>query len=259
MPALYHNDKLLQGVCLSVRSFIMKINNVTMLLMTNEATIEEIRLANARALAATEKTRAAFAAKIGVEPSRISQIIGKNPTKQIGTDTARRIELAYSKKKGWMDVRHGANVIQIGGKNKNDLEIPQYDTGGAMGTGILLRDQPGEIHGWRVTPEWIEKNVKNHSGIGNLAIVTGFGDSMRGMFNPGDPLLVDRGITSVEYDGVYFFRVGDEGFIKRLQRVPGEGLVAISENKAYKEWIVKPEMDFEVFARVVKVWIGTEF
>ena len=82
---------------------------------------------------------------------------------------------------------------------------------------------------------------------------------MRGMFNPGDPLLMDRGITSIDFDGVYFFRMGDEGFIKRLQRIPGEGLVVISENKAYKDWVIKPDMDFQVFARVIKVWIGTEF
>jgi len=128
-----------------------------------------------------------------------------------------------------------------------------------MGHGVILRDQPGVIQSWHVSPEWIQKNVKHHTGIDNLAIVTGFGDSMRGMFNPGDPLLVDRGVKSVEFDSVYFFRVGDEGFIKRLQRIPGEGIVAISENKAYKEWTIKPDMDFEVFARILKVWCSTDF
>lgn len=145
-------------------------------------------------------------------------------------------------------------------KSGGEVEISQFlEAGGSMGRGILLRDQPGEIHSWRVTPEWIEKNVRSHTGIQNLAIVTGFGDSMRGMFNPGDPLLVDRGVRAVEFDAVYFFRVGDEGFIKRLQRIPGEGLVAISENKAYRDWTIKKDMDFEVFARVIKVWSSEDF
>lgn len=95
--------------------------------------------------------------------------------------------------------------------------------------------------------------------MNNLAIVTGFGDSMRGMFNPGDPLLVDRGVTSVDADAVYFFRVGEEGFIKRLQRIPGEGIRVKSVNPDYDTWTIKPDMDFEVFARVVKVWCGTDF
>lgn len=128
-----------------------------------------------------------------------------------------------------------------------------------MGAGVLLRDQPGHITSWRVTPEWIQKNVHNVTSPRNLAIVTGFGDSMKPMYNPGDPLLVDTGVNAVEFDGVYFFRIGEEGFIKRLQRVPGEGLVAISENKAYREWTIREGMDFEVFARVVKVWRGDDY
>jgi phage repressor protein C with HTH and peptisase S24 domain len=140
-----------------------------------------------------------------------------------------------------------------------DLVIRQYRTGGAMGTGVLLRDQPGVINSWHVTPEWIQKNVRNITSPSNLAIVTGFGDSMKGMYNPGDPLLVDTGVRSVDFDGVYFFRIGEEGFIKRLQRVPGEGLLAISENKAYRDWVIKDGMDFEVFGRVVRVWEGSDF
>lgn len=52
--------------------------------------------------------------------------------------------------------------------------------------------------------------------------------------------------------------MGDEGFIKRLQRIPGNGLLAISENRSYRDWTV-PVENFEVFARVVKVWRGEEF
>lgn len=156
-----------------------------------------------------------------------------------------------------------SKVVELGnfrGKSKPDeFVIPEFNTGGAMGNGLLLRDQPGVIRGWSVNAEWVQKNVKSHSGAQNLCIVTGFGDSMKGMFNPGDPLLVDRGVTTVEYDAVYFFRVADEGFIKRLQRIPGEGLRVLSENKKYESWTIKPGMDFEVFGRVVKAWQGEDF
>jgi phage repressor protein C with HTH and peptisase S24 domain len=82
---------------------------------------------------------------------------------------------------------------------------------------------------------------------------------MRGMYNSGDPLIVDKGVTTVEFDGVYFFRVGDEGFIKRLQRVPGQGLIAISENKAYRDWTIDGKMDFEVFGRVLRAWHSEDY
>ena len=138
--------------------------------------------------------------------------------------------------------------------------LRQYDdVAGSMGNGLTLRDQPGQITEWMVTPEWANKNIPANSGKQNLRIVTGFGDSMRGMFNSGDPLIVDIGVKSVEYDAVYFFRVGNEGFIKRLQRVPGKGLLAISENKAYESWPITDDMDFECFGRVLKAWKSEEF
>lgn len=151
-------------------------------------------------------------------------------------------------------------VLEDRRKSKPDeLVIPQFATGGSMGTGLVLRDQPGVIRGWSVNKEWVAKNVKQHSSDDNLCIVTGFGDSMKGMFNPGDPLLVDAGVRSVEFDAVYFFRVEDEGFIKRLQRIPGEGIRVLSENKKYESWTIKQGMNFEVFGRVLKAWQGEEF
>ena len=130
-----------------------------------------------------------------------------------------------------------------------------------MGNGLELRDQPGVIQSWNVSPEWLQ-NVRGFSSPKNLCIVTGFGDSMRPMFNPGDPLIVDRGVQAVEYDAIYFFRVGSEGFIKRLQRIPtATGLVvrAKSENTKYDAWDITEGMDFEVFGRVLKVWRSEDF
>lgn len=157
------------------------------------------------------------------------------------------------------------NVIEITAAvrmkkiNSDELVIPQFETGGSMGDGLLLRDQPGVIRSWIVNSEWVQKNIKSHSLSSNLCIVTGFGDSMKGMFNSGDPLIVDLSINIVEYDAVYFFRVENEGFIKRLQRIPGEGLRVLSENRKYDSWTIKRGMDFEVFGRVVKAWQGEDF
>ena len=55
-----------------------------------------------------------------------------------------------------------------------------------MGNGLELRDQPGVIQSWNVSPEWLQR-TSGASSPKNLCIVTGFGDSMRPMFNPGDP------------------------------------------------------------------------
>jgi hypothetical protein len=186
----------------------------------------------------------------------------------LGDDLVKKLETRYSKPEGWFDslpsgnVASGLSVLESPNRTKiksDEVEIPQFQTGGSMGSGLLLRDQPGLIQRWIVNAEWIQKNIKSHTGAANLCIVTGFGDSMKGMFNSGDPLVVDKGVKTVEFDAIYFFRVADEGFIKRLQRIPGEGLRVLSENKKYDSWTIKPGMDFEVFGRVVKAWQGEDF
>ncbi|AZR95121.1 hypothetical protein BBB39_16185 [Bordetella trematum] len=184
--------------------------------------------------------------------------------KDIGDKTARKIEAAFDYPAYWMDADHldiqpPSSQPSIDG-TKLTVTIHRYDTGGRMGkAGVALRDQPGVIESWSVSREWLEKNVRSAGATNGLCIVTGFGDSMRPMFNPGDPLIVDSSVKSVDYDAVYFFRVDNEGFIKRLQRVPGKGLLAISENPAYRDWVIDPTMDFEVFGRVLKVWCSHDF
>ena len=65
-----------------------------------------------------------------------------------GSDTARR--------------GHGAN---------DDLRIPRFDTGGAMGAGVELRDQPGVIQSLRVSQEWLHKNLRHYTTAANLCVV----------------------------------------------------------------------------------------
>lgn len=146
-------------------------------------------------------------------------------------------------------------------KASDDIVIYQFDTGGRMGNGLVLQDQPGVIESWRVSKEWASKNIKNCSSLVNLVVVTGFGDSMRPMFNPGDPLLVDTGVKEMTIDAVYFFRVGNEGYIKRIQRIPSkDGTIyrVKSANPDYETWEVTAGMDIEVFGRVLKVWRGED-
>jgi DNA-binding XRE family transcriptional regulator len=141
---------------------------------------------------------------------------------------------------------------------EDDLTIPQYASGGAMGNGLVLEEkQPGVIKSWRVDHEWLRLNVRHHTGVQNLCIVTGFGPSMKPKYNPGDPLLLDRGVTTVETEGIYFFRVGQHGFIKQLQRIPTEdGMIirAKSLNENYDPFDITAKMDFEVFGKVLTVW-----
>lgn len=203
---------------------------------------------------------------IGINQGELSGLL---KSKSFGEKKARSLEDQAGMPYSYLDLMDYEEEIERFWKDEsnkkrlsddNIIEIIQYkEINGSMGNGLILSDQPGQITGWRVTKEWIVKNIPSNTGDKNLRIVTGFGDSMKGMFNSGDPLLIDSGITEIKWDGVYFFRIGDEGFIKRLQRIPGQGIRALSANPEYEAWTITPDMDFHVLGLVLKVWEGSTF
>jgi phage repressor protein C with HTH and peptisase S24 domain len=225
--------------------------------------IDEIRRANIRLL--EKRLGAVFLAKqAGMSPSQFYNLRDGAKDYKTGKargmrkETAWKIEDAANVLRGFLDTPHeGLPPLPI--KPPEAFVFAKYDTGGAMGHGVDLKDQPGVISEITVSQDWLSKNVKGFTSAKNLCIVTGFGDSMKGIYNPGDPLIVDTGVRSLDYDAVYFFRIGNEGFIKRLQRIPGRGIIAISENKAYQDWVINDSMDFEIFGRVVKAWESKDF
>ena len=189
-------------------------------------------------------------------------------TKSLRGDNLLQVANALGVSPAWLasgqgDMRTGPAGGAVIALPPDEVHIPQWDTGGKMGaSGLVLTGQPGLIRSWRVSSEWAQQNIHRVTSLKILAIVTGFGDSMKPMFNPGDPLLVDTGRRVVDVDGVYFFRVGSEGYIKRLQRIPTPGGLIIrakSENPAYDPFDINEGMDFEVFGWVVKVWRGEDF
>lgn len=231
-----------------------------------------------------------FAALRGLEgPVSIGEAIGKkaNQTSDLlsgkasfGEKVAESIERFAGLPDKWLDslgdeknttIKTATDTVKISSHNRQknrpqELVIPQFETGGGMNNGgLVLEDQPGVIKSWHVDEEWLRLNVKNHTGVKNLCIVTGFGPSMRPMFNPGDPLLVDRGVTTVDTDAVYFFRIGDAGYVKTLQRIPdlvGDGKIirAKSKNPDFDPFDILPSNPhFQVLGKVLTVWKSEQF
>ena len=93
--------------------------------MTGLMQIHEIRLMNARnLLKESGLSRADFAEKTGISYNLISQYIGKNPTKNIGDETALKIEDAFGKPKGYLDQ---ANAFSL---DSNDSESSHAQSSG---------------------------------------------------------------------------------------------------------------------------------
>lgn len=204
-----------------------------------------------------------IAVMIGKEANYVSRMLypeGKAGRKRIGEDSVDALDQAFP---GWHKAAsNGEYIPKHKTTSSSDIvTIKQFDVGGRMGNnGLVLSQQPGVIKKWEVTKEWLNQNLRGFSPNSQLVVVTGFGDSMVPMYKPGDPLLVDISVTRIDFDGVYFFRVGNEGFIKRLQRIPGVGIRAISDNRDhYDPWTITKEMDFAVIGRVLKAWIGSDY
>ena len=104
-----------------------------------------------------------------------------------------------------------------------------------------------------------KKNI-NSATIGqtDYCIVTCFDNSMQPMFNTGDPLLIDTRVNRIQLDATYLFQLGKTMFIKHIQRIPSIGFVVISENPAFKEWVLTEEMNYTVLGRVIEVWRGAD-
>lgn len=203
--------------------------------------------------------QADFIAKHDLNQGEVSGLLR---SKSFGEVKARNLELKCEMPPNYLDTEHDqteTSLQSVGEPEATYVTIQQYkDVRGAMGKGAYLLDVEGEVVDWRVTPQWVNSNLPANTGVKNLRIITGLGDSMKGMFNSGDPLVVDTGIRSVDFDAVYFFRVGGEGFVKLLQRVPGEGIRVKSKNPDYDTWVIREDMDLEVFGRVLKVWEGKD-
>ena len=74
-------------------------------------TSSSIRLANLRNLIKRAGGPADAARKLDMDDSQLSQIAGKNPIRNIGTSLARRIEKAFKRPEGWLDVPHSQLLL----------------------------------------------------------------------------------------------------------------------------------------------------
>lgn len=226
------------------------------MLMTTK-NIEDIRRANLIKLVAEYKKQAKLAEAAGVTSGYIT--ILKTGRRPFNEKTANMLELELGLEKGWFDREDLDSVLTSVNAQERYIVITQHKEAiASMGSGSYIDGQLGEIVDWRVTPEWVKNHVPANTGVKNLRIITGRGDSMKGMFNCGDPLIVDSGVTKMDYDGVYFFRVDDKGFVKRLQSVPGKGIRVISKNQDYPDWYITEDMDVQIYGRILKVWEGKD-
>lgn len=235
-----------------------------------------------------ENLRRLMSDRFGGKQAKIADALDKSPNyisrclsvtmapehrKKIGEDFAREIETRLQLSRYYMDHDHEAEqtaadpsedrvLIELRstpGHRLTDrpgfIEIPQLDVHGSMGSGAIRPEIVDVIQRMTVSMDFLRQSV-TFSRPDNLALITGYGDSMEGTFNDGDLLLVDRGVNDVKIDAVYVLSLNDELYIKRLQRRGDGTFTMISDNRKY-EPIPISEKDltrFQVLGRVLLAW-----
>ncbi len=224
-------------------------------------TREEIRRENARNLADLAGGQVEFGRALEMVPSQVSQLIGKTPIKNIGNSIAKRIEQAFEKPPGWLDVRHieDANDERVdapGARPVTDDEdmapvmvairmVPEHLRAGITGfEADSVFDDVGHLH---VPRQWLEENDLTSQQL--LAIKVK-GDSMVPMMYAGDVAVVNIKDKSRVSGGVFALNYKGESVVKRLRYDRREWYLT-SENPDFREEPCRTG-DCNVIGRVVR-------
>lgn len=133
--------------------------------------------------------------------------------------------------------------------------IPLYDVALSAGHGAWADDIPPKST-LAFRRDWLEAFVT--TDFNTLSVVMVKGDSMAGVLNDKDAILVDHSRTEAS-DGLYALRIGNEIFVKRVQRLP-HALLVTSENPQYKPFEVplqngdSSDSSVSIIGKVV--WLG---
>ncbi|PTS71919.1 S24 family peptidase [Stenotrophomonas sp. HMWF023] len=109
------------------------------------------------------------------------------------------------------------------------VRVQQLDGEVDMGDGRINDDFPDIVRAMDFAPTYIRSIVGFVPPPGRLVLVTGRGDSMIPVINPGESLMVDTGVTAFDGDGIYLLNTGNGQQVKALQD-RGDAVYVVSAN-----------------------------
>ena len=138
---------------------------------------------------------------------------------------------------GPMFVGGSEPAVQVAGTEiaPGYLRVEQIDAMAGMGGAVINDDHPEIIRSVEYREAYIRALIGFVPPPGRLKLVTGAGDSMRPIIEPGETLLMDSGVTTFQADGIYWIALGDrdDGHQIKMLQERGDGLWVISANPAY--------------------------
>ncbi len=191
---------------------------------------------------------------------QVSSWISRNKAvrKDIGRKLARDLEDAQGLKRGSLDLPPEMSTpVARSDTRPGYVRFPLLEGYAGMGRGDYIGDYP-EITDWiEVTREWASQKLRGVP-LESIRIITGRGQSMRGVYNDGDLVFVDSRIKSFLGDSAYCFRWAGEVHIKRLQKRSVDTVRILSAHPDYEN-IDVPLDEIEIGGRALAAWTLVEF
>ena len=132
--------------------------------------------------------------------------------------------------------------------------IAGYHVSVSTGHGSINSDAPVKRH-LAFRRKWLEYRKLNET---ELVVVFAKGESMEPTIHNNNTILVDTSDKDLKDSSIYVLRFGDELYAKRLQKRFDGSIELISDNKEYKDQIVRPD-ELDQLAIIGKVvWIGKD-
>lgn len=133
------------------------------------------------------------------------------------------------------------------------------DVRAAAGNGCSAVEFPEVVNKLHVLESWAKLNLP--AELSNIKVISARGTSMQGTIENGDVLFVDSSVRAYDGDGIYVISRSGDVQVKRLQRLNGDVLAVISDNRAFKtERLVGDEANGVIICgRVLAAWTIKRF
>mgnify|MGYP003915625013 CR=1 FL=1 len=138
------------------------------------------------------------------------------------------------------------------------VRFPLLEGFAGMGRGDYVGDYPEIVEFVEVTREWASTKLRNVP-FESIRVITGRGQSMRGMYDDGDLIFIDSRVKSFVDDAAYVFRLGGRVQVKRLQW-RGDRLRILSANPAFNDDPLEVTEDqLEIGGMALAAWTLRDF
>jgi len=198
-----------------------------------------------------------LAVEHGISLSRLSELIGRNPTylqqfirkgspRKLEESDRGRLARFFGVEEGELGAPDEPPPALAGKARRGEwLEVPRLPLGASAGPGLVPGEE-GPVGAFRFSARWLREQGLDPALLSAIRVE---GDSMESTLRDGDEILVDRTLRSWR-DGVHVVRTGDALLVKRLD-LARPGLIALlSDNPAYRPIELSPA-EVEVIGRVV--------